>query len=1059
MQSKVKCQMKLPKSISAIASLFLLTFAVRHFGVVGTDQSLAAAQTQTPRLELKAKSVSPTQIQLEWRLLNGKASTPYLIYRAWPAAQNFVYINSAPASSLSTLFLDRDLSANTTYHYRIKTTIRGATTETVTSNTVTIVTPAAGNQPTPTPTPTPAPTPTPTIIQNPSPSQLSPATNPVTGIFVAPNGKPGNRGSKESPLDLATALAPKSPAKPGTTIWLRGGVYQGAFESSISGAAGAPITVRSYPGERATFDCVNGAQAMAMIIVNGSHTHFRDFEITCSDPDRTKPRPAGVSLFGPNTKLINLVIHDAGIGVGGWTPAIDAEIYGCLIYRNGWQLNEKDRGHGHGVYVQNDAGTKRVADNIVFDQYGYGVHAYTENGSIKGFHFDGNTIFGSGALAIPSGTYYPNILVGGFKPSERVTLTNNHLYHPLKGLVYNLQLFYVAKDNKDVTLRDNYIAGGSESIHIHEWQSVTATGNTFIGAIYLASVAPAAGYQPSAYVWNNNNYVSLNQVPAYTPFAFALNGNWVGYNFDSWRKATGFDKNGSYQQAPSGRPSGVEIFVRPNQYEAGRANIAVYNWDLKNQVEVDVSGALRNGDRFEVRDARNFYGPPVLSGVYDGKPLSLPMAGSPPAPEFGAFVVTKLSGTFPAPIPTPSATPSPKPSPKPTSTPIPTPTPTQNPAPTSTPNEPAIPLDSEERKLLDLINNYRFEKGLSPLGASISLTNASHWHSRDMSQLNYLNAIDSLGRAPARRARDFGFPGEPAPIEENALVAVDNPGFQNVFDVWRSAATNNSILLNPSWKVAGIARAFDQSANRWFWNVTFGAYWDKTIPLAGEDAEGRIDRNNLIRTRPPAESLSARHRFSGYGDDDSPYDPVHCDLDSAPRICWHDPPPQTNARLDEPSLPENLIGKWEVQYTISSQGVVHANLGAWDSAGFSIELQINPGGNWPGGNWPGGNWPSGNWPGGDWTMRGYRAFQTPQPIESGAWQSVHDSSRNEEIVTFTRRNGSPRATIRIHAARDQLTFFAVDGGGMMKNFLRGIAADDDRNDDPQVVFLPKYSSP
>src|SRR5215475_14047196 len=70
---------------------------------------------------------------------------------------------------------------------------------------------------------------------------------PTTGIFVAPNGRPGNSGSKGSPMDLATALAPRSPVRPGDTIWLRGGVYRGAFESAINGSAGAPITVRAYP--------------------------------------------------------------------------------------------------------------------------------------------------------------------------------------------------------------------------------------------------------------------------------------------------------------------------------------------------------------------------------------------------------------------------------------------------------------------------------------------------------------------------------------------------------------------------------------------------------------------------------------------------------------------------------------------------------------------------------------------------------------------------------------------------------------------------------------------
>src|SRR5262245_17777312 len=181
-------------------------------------------------------------------------------------------------------------------------------------------------------------------------------------------------------------------------------------------------------------------------------------------------------------------------------------------------------------------------------------------------------------------------------------------------------------------------------------------GKAFIGAIYLASVAPAAAYQPSAYTWDKNNYISLNKTPAYTPFAFGLNGNYLGHTFDSWQKSTGFDKNGSYQLAASGRPAGVKVFIRPNQYESGRASITVYNWDLKNQVDADVSSLLRNGDRFEVRNARDFYGEPVLSGVYNGKPLSLPMAGESPAPEFGAFVLIKLAGAAPAPTPTPTPT-------------------------------------------------------------------------------------------------------------------------------------------------------------------------------------------------------------------------------------------------------------------------------------------------------------------------------------------------------------------------------------------------------------------
>ena len=59
--------------------------------------------------------------------------------------------------------------------------------------------------------------------------------------------------------------------------------------------------------------------------------------------------------------------------------------------------------------------------------------------------------------------------------------------------------------------------------------------------------------------------------------------------------------------------------ARPNRYEEGRANIVAYNWDLKKQVAVDVSGALSKGDRFEVRIAGDPYGQPVYQAYTTGR--------------------------------------------------------------------------------------------------------------------------------------------------------------------------------------------------------------------------------------------------------------------------------------------------------------------------------------------------------------------------------------------------------------------------------------------------------
>ena len=76
-------------------------------------------------------------------------------------------------------------------------------------------------------------------------------------FFVAPWGSDGAVGTFEEPLRSLGRVAQL--AGPGDTVLLRGGVYDVMGEHvyvtvRMSGAPGAPITVRSYPGETAVFD-------------------------------------------------------------------------------------------------------------------------------------------------------------------------------------------------------------------------------------------------------------------------------------------------------------------------------------------------------------------------------------------------------------------------------------------------------------------------------------------------------------------------------------------------------------------------------------------------------------------------------------------------------------------------------------------------------------------------------------------------------------------------------------------------------------------------------------
>ncbi|HET8763015.1 MAG TPA: hypothetical protein VFM12_06330, partial [Gemmatimonadales bacterium] len=101
-------------------------------------------------------------------------------------------------------------------------------------------------------------------------------------------------------------------------------------------------------------------------------------------------------------------------------------------------------------------------------------------------------------------------------------------------------------------------------------------------------------------------------------------------------------------------PSATQVFVRPNKYEAGRANVIVYNWGQAGAVSADLSGVLQGGDAYEIRNAQDFYGSPVASGTFSGGSVTIPL--SPIAAvrplgrasnslstgtQFGVFVVLK----------------------------------------------------------------------------------------------------------------------------------------------------------------------------------------------------------------------------------------------------------------------------------------------------------------------------------------------------------------------------------------------------------------------------------
>ena len=435
------------------------------------------------------------------------------------------------------------------------------------------------------------------------------SAGPAPAFYVSPTGSPSSDGSFTEPWDLATALAGPAAVTPGSTIWLRGGTYTNAldprgFASSLTGTADAPIVVRQFPGERATVTNI--------LFVTGAYTWFWGFEVTNPAPQQGVMH--GVHLKGAGIKVINMVVHDAtddGIFIG--PEATGSEVTGSIVYNNGRTDNLT-----HGIYCKSQTGTLLLKDNIVFDNWAYGFHCYANDGPyIQNIDLEGNVAFNNYVWGVPSDA---DILVGGVFPASGITVNENYTYRTNFTNTMTADIGSDVVTNQDLVCTNNYFSGGWW--RMGAWATATVTGNTLYNFTTGGMVWSLGSDNDQR--WSNN---TLFGDPSATVWRHDTTDVTT---FDGWVTQNGFADPGTYAGSA---PTGVKIFVRPNQYEPGRANIIVYNWAQQSAVSVDVSGILDMGDRYVVRNSQDFFGPPVTSGIYTGRPLELAMVGiTPPSP-------------------------------------------------------------------------------------------------------------------------------------------------------------------------------------------------------------------------------------------------------------------------------------------------------------------------------------------------------------------------------------------------------------------------------------------
>jgi hypothetical protein len=430
-----------------------------------------------------------------------------------------------------------------------------------------------------------------------------------TGIFVSVNGSNSALGTQDDPIDLETALSSSSPAQPGQTIWIKGGVYTGTFDSRVSGTVGLPISIKPLVGQRVLINSNGVGDNSAALTINGQWTDFYGLEFVSNDTNRgsiNEETPdvtakTGLTVLGANTNVYNCLMYDnVGSGLDFWKTAVDSTIHGNIIYNNGYSA--EGRGHGHGVYTQNTDGFKTISNNIIFFGYQTGLHPYsTDTAPLNNFTIENNVWFLAGASDPRDSQQKTNLIIYTKSGVDNLILRNNKGYSQV-----NRGSSITSDDTPgSAQLINNYLV---ERLEVYDlWTSFDLTDNTIYGNI------------------DQNPENIINDIS--------------GNTFESSRPTTG-----------------KKIFVDANGIDPRRGRIVIYNYDNDDSVDVDLSSILKMGEAYRIHSVLGLFVDPLLNGVYDGNPISIPMGTvAPPQPNgdpngideddgpkksFGVFIVT-----------------------------------------------------------------------------------------------------------------------------------------------------------------------------------------------------------------------------------------------------------------------------------------------------------------------------------------------------------------------------------------------------------------------------------
>ena len=485
---------------------------------------------------------------------------------------------------------------------------------------------------------------------------------------------------------------------PGDIVYLHGGTYKGHFTCNLKGLSwkrGKYITVKAYPGETAVIDGNNhenysipdGMHPEFILSVTGKYVHFEDFRVTCLGNftrivgnDKCNPKDnsfhgyAGI-VHAPETvspcRFINLVIDNIpGVAFSSWKDAADTEVYGCLMYYNGYinstRKNCNDSWETHGgpnnpenatgiencIYTQNRASngkTRKFSNNIFLNNYKSGIAIWSAEKNpqfdyLSHFYVDRNIFVNNGS---PIRSETPNMLIAsdsrnGKNFAEDIDVVNNVFYFNTSNDISGITHIR----NRNVRIKGNEFYNGTAAVELFVTnKKMTFTNNFFVGKRVKIFATPenfkGDGNMRDRWKMTNNTYFTTNPTNLFLT-------DFGGLSLDDFEKRYNTNLK---SKVLTGNPIKKNIFR--NAYNPNRFHLTYFNRAAATGT-ADFNFKpykIPDGARYTIRDAEAYHNP-IATGKYNAATgiISCPVSASPgfemprPSIESGktAFVATPV---------------------------------------------------------------------------------------------------------------------------------------------------------------------------------------------------------------------------------------------------------------------------------------------------------------------------------------------------------------------------------------------------------------------------------